>query len=310
MERLVEERMSSMAMALEPGTMDTYQSALRSFINFTDLHQLLWHPTANTLSLYVVWACGSGIEPRSISSYLSGICSLLEPFYPDVKKERASFLVVRTLTGCHKRFSAPTSRKRPLTQDDLYKLQGYYHTQEYEDILFWTITTVGWHGLHRLGELVCKSQNVRNTRKTIKRSSLCLSPSFAQYVLPYHKADRFYEGNICIIERRNTSLCPVAALERYISARDKLWPHNENLFVKANGQPPTRSWYMGRLRKIFSQEVAGHSLRSGGATHLALQGVAEHTIRTLGRWSSDAFDSYIRENPVIVHARTQGRSLF
>jgi hypothetical protein len=44
---------------------------------------------------------------------------------------------------------------------------------------------------------------------------------------------------------------------------------------------------------LDSKDFAGHSLRRGGATSLALRGVAEPVLRLLGRWESDAVNLYI-----------------
>ncbi|GAA5965754.1 hypothetical protein JCM10213_004826, partial [Rhodosporidiobolus nylandii] len=46
----------------------------------------------------------------------------------------------------------------------------------------------------------------------------------------------------------------------------------------------------------------GHSLRSGGATWLAEQGVDFDTIRRCGRWRSSAFEIYIRRHPAALAA--------
>jgi hypothetical protein len=43
-------------------------------------------------------------------------------------------------------------------------------------------------------------------------------------------------------------------------------------------------------------------LRAGGATSLAEAGVPPATIQAMGRWSSHAFQIYIRKNPVVLHA--------
>jgi hypothetical protein len=38
---------------------------------------------------------------------------------------------------------------------------------------------------------------------------------------------------------------------------------------------------------------SSHSLRRGGATHAAEQGVTRRTIKALGRWRSDFVDPYM-----------------
>jgi hypothetical protein len=45
-----------------------------------------------------------------------------------------------------------------------------------------------------------------------------------------------------------------------------------------------------------------HSFCSGGATHLALMGIADDKIKAMGHWSSKAFWIYIQKNPVVLMA--------
>jgi len=59
---------------------------------------------------------------------------------------------------------------------------------------------------------------------------------------------------------------------------------------------------MHRIRVHFPPEYADHSLRSGGATALAIAGVPADRIQAIGRWSSNTFQIYIRKNPVLLQA--------
>jgi hypothetical protein len=61
---------------------------------------------------------------------------------------------------------------------------------------------------------------------------------------------------------------------------------------------------MRRLRMFFPSEIAGQSLRAGGATMLADLGVSPNIIQAAGRWSSEAFRIYIRKNPFLLHNLT------
>lgn len=49
-------------------------------------------------------------------------------------------------------------------------------------------------------------------------------------------------------------------------------------------------------------------MRSGGATSLAECGVPPNLIQAMGRWASDAFQVYIRKNPVLMQALMFGRA--
>ena len=114
MERLVNERSISLGYSLDTSSFGTYTSALNSYLTFCKLHNLPVDPTQDTLSFYVVFL-SSHIKPDSVNSYLSGICRQLEPFFPDIRRNRNSMLVSRTLAGCMRRFGTPIKRKTPLS---------------------------------------------------------------------------------------------------------------------------------------------------------------------------------------------------
>jgi len=52
-----------------------------------------------------------------------------------------------------------------------------------------------------------------------------------------------------------------------------------------------------KLFAILDRSFGGYSPRAGGATFYASLGLPEDTIQALGRWSSKAWKTYIRDNP-------------
>ncbi len=129
--------------------------------------------------------------------------------------------------------------------------------------------------------------------------------------LPMHKADRFFDGSTVIFEKRSSILDPVHFFIIYLHSRDNRYPHLPQLWLRSNGRVPTRSWFINRIRTLFpSNDIAGHSLRSGGATGLALAGTPLHQIQSTGRWSSGAFLIYLRKNPLLIQGSLAGRSAF
>jgi len=103
---------------MECSTAHTYTSATSSYITFCDLHHFPTKPTMKRLCFYIIYMSHS-IKPTSIKSYLSGICTELEPFYPDVHSIHSSKLINHTLAGCTKLYGSPAKRKRALTESDL-----------------------------------------------------------------------------------------------------------------------------------------------------------------------------------------------
>src|SRR5882724_9884023 len=114
-----------------------------------------------------------------------------------------------------------------------------------------------------------------------------------------------------MIEARPGSLiCTHSQVTRYTTLCDARFGLYLELWVTLGGDVPTYSWFISRLRKSLDNEVSGHSLRSGGATALALAGVNDDSIQAMGRWSSDTFRIYIRKHPVILHVLIHNKPAF
>ncbi|KIJ32235.1 hypothetical protein M422DRAFT_104766, partial [Sphaerobolus stellatus SS14] len=239
-------------------------------------------PTANTLSFFVVYM-SHHLKPATVGSYLSGICHLMEPYYPDVRAARASPVVVRSLAGMKKlRGLQPTNRKRALSRKDLHSIIRLLPPEPaYEDFLFVAMLLTGFFGLLRLGELTFPN-NVRKCsfKKLTMRHTLSLEETRFSFTLPFHKADRFYAGNTVMIESLPDSpLDPLSHLRAYLAQRDTRFPLLPALWLTSEGRPPTYSWFVSRLQRFLGNDVAGHSLRSGGATALALAGISDNAIQ-------------------------------
>ena len=303
MERLINERSICLGYSLDTSSFGTYTSALNSYLTFCNLHDLPVDPTPDTLSFYVVFL-STHIKPDSVNSYLSGVCRQLEPFFPDVRHNRKTMLVSRTMTGCMRRFGTPVKRKTPLSRANLLLiLDSMVSEPSHDDLLFAALILTGFHGLMRLGELVFPDKKkLRNYRKISLRHSVSILPEQYSFFLPSHKGDRFFEGNTIIIQKLNTATDPYNPFLAYLRSRDTKFPIHPELWLTSRGTVPTRYWFMSRLRRFFPREIAGQSMRSGGATSLAEAGASLATIQAVGRWSSDAFRIYIRKNPILIHA--------
>ena len=168
MDRLLYECSILLGMAIDNSTTITYTSATNSYLTFCRLHNMPIDPTPETLSYYITFQ-SSHINPKSVESYLSGICNNLEPFFPEIRANRASALVKRTLKGALRRHGRPTKRKSPLSTTQLQSITSHFaHSRDHDDMLFLSMLNTGFPGLLRLGEMtVADSLHLRDFRKVV-----------------------------------------------------------------------------------------------------------------------------------------------
>ncbi|KIK61187.1 hypothetical protein GYMLUDRAFT_126680, partial [Collybiopsis luxurians FD-317 M1] len=243
-------------------------------------HNFPFDPTPDTLSFYVVYMCHH-IEPRSVGTYLSGICDRLEVYFPEVRRNRDSQLVKKTLAGMKKLRSKPVRRKQPITKNHLQRaVDSLRPSSPLDDVLFVAMLVTGTCGLLRLGELtIPDNPALRNSRKIVPRASVGIEESDYSFWLPFHKADRLFEGNRVVVPPR-WGISSVDVFRRYLSMRDAQFPLHPHLWVSSLGSVPTRSWFMRRLRQLEPDtRWAGQSMRAGGATAMAEDGTPPQLIQ-------------------------------
>ncbi|KAH9812224.1 hypothetical protein DFH28DRAFT_1223385 [Melampsora americana] len=160
--------------SLAASTKAKYRSALTAYLDFCASENLPTQPTIETISRFIAVSVrrpsprtGRPLAPRSIACYLSGIASALHPQWPQVKSITDHPNVRKTLKGAMKSFSLPVSRKDPITLEDIEVVASGSGTS-IDERLFLTILSIGFHGLHRLGELTIPDSS---------RASLYLSPT-------------------------------------------------------------------------------------------------------------------------------------
>jgi hypothetical protein len=116
--------------------------------------------------------------------------------------------------------------------------------------------------------------------------------------LPASKTDPFRQGvTITISHDINNIFCPVQTMIYYLSnfpPTSMLSP----LFTRQDKSAFTREYIIFVLQDLAiragqSGHFTGHSFRCGAAFWVALQGIPESDIKSLGRWKSDAVQRYI-----------------
>ena len=310
--RLQHERAITLGHSIDATTSRNYSSALNSYLDFVKKHQFDVEPTAETLSYYTVYL-SHYIKPDSVDTYLSGICQQLEPIFPNVRLNRKAPLVRQTLDGCKQLKAVATTRKHALTIRDLITvIEHYSNSSDHDDLLFVAQirVIVGFFALMRLGELTFPDdKTLHNPAKSSKRTSVTTENDSFKFFLPGHKADRFFEGNNIVLMKTTDGINVFQHFANYLNSRDHMYPFSSPLWIRKNGTVPTRRFFIEHLRQHFNRNIAGQSMRAGGATALAENGIPPSLIQAMGRWSSDTFRIYVRKNPVLIQAMIHSKSI-
>ena len=282
--------------AIESSTRGGYSTGARDYVRFCLRHHLPLDPTPQTLSRYIAY---TSLSIASGPKYLTGARHFLQNLFPSFDDNRACPSVQATIRGSKKIRADPIHRKQPIRVEHLSSfVNRAHHTHSYDDLLFATIMACCFYGCHRSGELILKGKKNIDWRKIIKRSSLHLSPTYAGYRLPYHKTDPFFRGTDILFSAQDVAN-PISLLQEYAHARDAIHGARRALFLREDGSHPTRAWFDSKFFSFVDRSFGGHSARAGGATYYAALGLSEAVIMALGRWSSEAWKIYIRDNPCV-----------
>ena len=250
------------------------------------------------------WALCNSVEERDIlpakpfyfSIYLCSLvqtvntpCPVIQAFYGvkfihdlfDLKSPTQSTLVKNILEAAKRKLSNPVVKKEPVTIQMLSNM--------FDKLFTWgcvknqrTICAclIAYAGFLRSTELL-----------NIRRGDIVINLSHMSIFIESSKTDQYRDGAWILIARTGTKLCPVENLERYLE-----WASIEedsNVFIfsrlvaKKNGQYQLRNTdkpvSYTTLRELFIDAFKAHvtdiskygfhSLRSGGATSAANNGV-------------------------------------
>ncbi|XP_006818610.1 uncharacterized protein LOC102806526 [Saccoglossus kowalevskii] len=172
----------------------------------------------------------------------------------------------------------------------------------FTDVLLQAVVSVAFIGFLRCGEFTTENaQFDKNVNLCLEDVSFCSSDKVL-LKLKTSKTDPLRKGTVLTLFKNNR-FCPVTALQQYIAARKRSNYHNgpsDPLFISEDGLPLTRACFLHLLRSLLntigvdSSKYSGHSFRIGAASSAAHAGIQDHMIKTLGRWTSDTYNRYIR----------------
>lgn len=286
-------------MSVARNTSATYETALREFERFRVLSNMekLWPPPMAHIVHFVAYLSLCKKAPSTVSSYLSGIgfkCKLLGG-----ADHTKSFLVTKMVEGI-RRASSRRDARLPISIDLLSRIVlslPIICSSTYEAKLFSFTYVLTFFGLLRVGELTLT--NKMSIEHIIQYNDIRLDVNGGKLLLHirHSKTDQRGKGVTLAIPKLGGNLCPV---KHYITFQGIRGNHKGPLLCHFGGAPLTRYQFGAVLHKslkhlgVEAKNYKAHSFRIGCATALFEAGISEAELKTMGRWSSQAYKSYIR----------------
>jgi len=181
-------------------------------------------------------------------------------------------------------------------------------TLPFDAAVFACLTSTFWSA-SRLGEMTVSSLTVFDPSKHIKVSDVSSTidrhgASVTVFHLPRTKCSPTGEDVFWAVQTGPAD--PSAAYQNHISVNKPL--DSEFLFSychkSGRRRPLTRTAFLARIGEAATaaglNAPAGHGLRIGAVLEYLLRGVPFDVVKSLGRWSSDAFILYLRQHAVII----------
>ena len=282
----------------------SYSTAQSKFIAFC--HQLgVLHSSGSpcpadewTLCLFAKFLAKT-VQHASIKVYLSGVRALhIDQGFSDPLA--GCLRLRRVLRGIKRCQGSPVASRLPITDDLMLVIWNSLDLGLPDHCMFWAACCLGYFGFLRASEftvpdLASFSPSLHLSVQDISVDSM-VSPSCMRVHIKGSKTDPFRQRCYVHIGAGHLPLCTLSALMTYLSLRgNSAGP----LFLLQDGRPLSRATLTAWLRQIMaSARVPGnfssHSFRIGAATVAARNGVPDHLIQAMGRWSSNAYQLYIR----------------
>jgi hypothetical protein len=291
---------------IRPRTQRSYAKIVERYKEFCYFYKIQAFPASvRTIRLYMAFLAET-CSGDTIANHISAIRTFCQTNSIPCGEIMDNYIISRSIKALkHLKPTLKKQAKRELTVEHLQAIFPKLDMSFYDHKVFWSMITLGFYGLFRLGELTKHT----DTRRHLRYKHVKWHANGVIITLPASKTDQNYVGAEIFIKRTSDVTCPVAALRWMMQGNN----NESNLLFYTSKGIATRSWFISHLNHMISKDagLSGHSLRRGGASFAAAQGLTHEQIMRLGRWSSNSFriylrnhpqlDAIIRLNPTIVH---------
>ena len=213
--------------------------------------------------------------------------------------------VVENVRSAAKRIlgTAAVNRKEPISSDLIRKIVSQANLDNPVDLRNVTMYVLCFTGFFRFDDI-----------SRVRRSDISFHEGFMVIQVQKSKNDQLRRGNEVVISELSSPACPVSLLKRYLD-KFRIPPNSQDLIFKpiSKGKgfcklvSPDKPISYSCIRDGFRRDLKNigvdpskfglHSLRSGGATSAANNGINDRIFQRHGRWrSAEAKNIYVDDS--------------
>ena len=257
--------------------------------------------SARTLELFVAHLSRQGRRAATIKVYLAAVrnqhvqlCLPTNPF----SDERIS----AALAG-QERIEAladvtPARRERyAASMADLKRIKEELLTSATigaaDRLMLWAAVTLGFIGFLRGSEYLSPARGKYHRQRTLQHRHLEMQSDRLVVRIPVSKTDQLGKGALVTIYSSGSDVCAVAAMQAYLLGTSRR--QHDPVFAYSDGGLLTIAELNRWLQRWCGDGISSHSLRIGATTAAARAGLPSWQLQACGRWRSDVYRRYIRQ---------------
>lgn len=203
--------------------------------------------------------------------------------------------------------SKATGSRQPITLEMMHLLKALIRKLNISNTdrgLLWAVCTIAFAGAFRIHELLCKTEAVFDPLQELLTEDITQSTNSANRVtlhvkLKCPKEAKNSTPTIVDIYQSDSATCPIAAFTKWHNRSEH--KHRTPIFKWQNGTPLTGKKFNTYLKNMLHPYIdqtkgkfVSHSFRIGLASTLGTLGYGDEDIQAAGRWSSRAFQAYLK----------------
>ena len=172
-------------------------------------------------------------------------------------------------------------------------------------LAMWAISCLAFNGAFRIHELLCREESRFDPQATLLGKDIKTVWNEAQQRetivvwLKWPKEDKAGKGLEVEVFETGSEVCPVKALKKWCWAG--VGRPDQPAFMETENRPWTGRAFNRDLQELIGPHIdrsegsiTSHSFRSGVPSMLGRAGYSDEQLQAVGRWSSRAFEHYVK----------------